>query len=195
MPRSIDQSYLFAEDNIRIIDLIRIILPGQTILATNYESEIQDSIGDGSTLETYEIGTGYIAHGAIPLTSDTNPGQVEIIFDAIDNGANTVVRSFANGNYSGAPVYIYKKIATLDSADLVTLTSSFIVFSGIVDNFSIKVNNNEAQMSVVCSGPFANFDKNALYGYTAQQSQQILYPSDTGFQYAQETISNIKWEE
>lgn len=195
MPRYIAESELLSENNIRIVDLVRVQLPSYTILATNFESELVDNSYDGSTNETYAIGTGYISHGAIALSAQTDSQQVNLIFDAIDNGANTVVNLFANGNYSGAPVMISKKIVYLDSAGFATSGTTFNVFKGIVDNYTIKVNDKEANLFVNCSGPFADFDKTALYGYTNTSSQSRLYPNDIGFKYSTSTITNIRWEE
>lgn len=190
MPRDINNVDLSLQ-NIRIFDMIRIAVPGTTIRATNAEYNISSTIADGSTNETYLSGTGYLRHTAIPLTAKTSNVQVQIVFDAVDlDSADTPVGLvLANSDYAGADVQIHKKIVAP------TESNDFTVFKGLIDNFSIKLTDETSQLTVNCSGPFANFNTNNLYGFTSQKSQHRLYPTDEGLDFSQRTLNNVRWEE
>jgi|TARA_R110002051_G_scaffold114494_1_gene187429 hypothetical protein len=179
--------------SIRLIDLIKIELPAGTITATNYESDISLLSDDGSTIDTYYTGKGYIAHNSISQTGQVMNSTVELYFDsiALDSTQNSIGLEFANGNYTGAPVTIKKGLVK----DPFTDTVYFTVWKGVVDNFSINLKDTTSKMTITVGGPFANFDKTPLYGYTNTASQSMLYEDDKGFQYSQRPVSNLRWEE
>lgn len=185
---------------VRVIDLVKIELPKNTIRVTNFEADVSTTYEDGSTANTYSMGQGYLFHTGIALTTQTSNQTVTINFDGIniDSSADSIVRMFANDNYSAAPVTIAKHIVTNDNFGVnstATINDVFVVFKGIVDNFSIKVTDQESIVSVFCSGPFADFERTALYGYTNIASQSKVYPNDRGFKFSQNNVRNIRWEE
>ena len=59
----------------------------------------------------------------------------------------------------------------------------------------MKYTDDGANATIFCGGEFANFDKVSLYGFTNTVSQSKVYPLDTGFNFAENDKSNIKWEE
>ena len=178
MPRSNDLTTAdLNARTVRFIDLVTIELPAGTFRVTNYEADIPLISSDGSTLEgTFLTGRGYLSHSPIKQSAQVTNTNVELLFDAIllDSSADTLGTEFANGDYTGAPVTIKK---------------------GLVDNFAINVTEIGSTMTVTIGGPFSNFDKKSLYGYTNTASQSRLFPADKGFQYSQRLISNLVWEE
>ena len=178
---------------IRFVDCVKIELSAGTLLYTNYESDIQVTSIDGSTVDTYLTGQGYVGHSPITTTGQANPETVNISFDSnqLDSTANLVGPAFLNGNTTGAEVTITKVNIKSDG----TQGISYVAFKGIVDNFSMKLTDTEQSMTIFCGGQFANFDKQALYGFTNTKSQQLVYPNDTGFDFSEQDHSNIRWEE
>jgi len=65
----------------------------------------------------------------------------------------------------------------------------------LIDNVSYKVTTDDALVTVFCGGPFSNFDRTAIYGFTNTASQQKLFANDTGFDFSANNVSNIRWEE
>jgi len=178
---------------IRFVDCVKIELIGGTLLYTNYEADIQLTSIDGSTIDTYLTGQGYVGHSPITITGQANPETVNITFDSsqLDSTANQIGPAFLNGDTTGAPITISKINIKSDG----TVGASYIAFRGIVDNFSMKLTDTSQTLTVFCGGQFANFDKQALYGYTNSKSQQLVYPNDTGFDFSENDNSNIRWEE
>lgn len=194
MPRNnnLTQAEL-SNSSLRIIDLITIELPSGTLRYTNYEGDITITSDDGSTLETYLTGKGYIAHSEIKITASNSNTELQLFFDsvALDSTADSLGVEFANGDYAGAPVTIKKGLIK----DPIEDSKYWSIFNGIVDNFSINLTDDESRMTITVGNPFANFDKKTLYGYTNSNSQKRIFPNDEGFQFAQRKVSNLKWEE
>jgi len=194
MPRSTSLTTSILNNRaLRFVDCIKIELAGGTLLYTNYESDLQLTSIDGSTLDTYKTGQGYLGHSAITTTSQAQPEKVDITFDSsqLDSTANLIGPAFANGDTTGAPVTISKVFVT--SAG--TVDFNYIAFKGIVDNFSLKATDTTSQLTVFCGGQLANFDKTSLYGFTSTVSQSKVFPLDTGFEFSANNASNIRWEE
>ena len=183
---------LLAQTTLRFIDLVRVELPSGTLFYTNYEADASITSEDGSTSETYLTGSGYLGHSAISVSSNAKTDSIEITFDSsqVDSTATNIAATLANGNVHSAPVTIKK--AYVDSTGVVF---SFIAYKGIIDNYSLKYSNQGATATLFCAGEFANFDRVNLYGYTNTVSQSKLYPLDTGFNFAEQNHSNIRWEE
>jgi hypothetical protein len=186
-------STLLTPRNLRLVDMIRLQLPNGTVIrATNFEYDISSTIVDGSTSETFLSGQGYVTHSAIPLTSQLNANTVNLLFDSTqtDSAAQPIMRTLLNNPIIGGTVHIIKRIISSGSSG-----TDFIAFKGIMDNLSYKITNTESNLLLFCGGPFSNFDRTAIYGYTNTASQQKTYPNDTGFQYSSKNVRNIKWEE
>jgi hypothetical protein len=179
-------------DTLRFIDLVRIELPSGTLFYTNYEADAQITSEDGSTIETYLTGAGYLGHNNITLTSQVDTEALEISFDAtlIDSTATNIAGLLANGTPHGAPIQIRKGYV-----DSTGVAWHFIAYKGIIDTYSFKFSADGADATIFCGGEFSNFDKVSLYGFTNTTSQSKVYPLDTGFKYAEKNHSNIRWEE
>jgi len=193
MPRSTSLTTTILNKRVlRFVDCVKIELDAGTLLYTNYEADLQITSIDGSTLETYKTGQGYLSHSPINISGQAQSESVNIQFDSnqLDSTADLIGPAFANGHTTGAPVTITKVLITDGVAGI-----SYIAFRGMVNNFSIKVTATSIELTVFCGGQFANFDKSGLYGYTCRVSQQKVYPNDTGFNFAEQSIENIRWEE
>ena len=194
MPRSNDLTNAELDARtVRFIDLVTIELPAGTLRVTNYEADISLLSSDGSTYDTFLTGRGYLTHSPVKQSAQITNTNVELLFDAVllDSTQDTLGTEFANGNYTGAPVTIKKGLVKEPFTD----TVYFTIWKGFVDNFAINVTDKGSAMTVTIGGPFSNFDKKSLYGYTNIASQSRIFPLDKGFQYSQRLISNLRWEE
>lgn len=179
--------------SIRMIDLVRIDIPnGDTLRFTDAETDLTSTIIDGSTVETFLTGQGYLGHQPIDFTSQLSATTMELTFDSsqVDSASDFIARKMLNNAIGGGDIYLIKRLIS----DNLTGTD-FILFKGSMDNVSYKVSNSTSNIKLFCSGPFANFDRQAIYGYTNVSSQSKLYPTDTGFQYSTKNFRNIRWEE
>ena len=198
MPRSTSLSTdLLAQRSLQFIDCVKIELSAGTLLYTNNNADVSITGLDGSTTETYLTGNGYLYHSAITTTAQAQSERVHLVFDSltVDSTATAPAPEFANADTTGASVTITKLVVLDSTSSLGAGSFQFVAFKGIVDNFSIKVTDKESLLTVFCGGKFANFEKTNLYGYTTTSSQNKLYPLDTGFEFAANKHTNIRWEE
>ena len=186
-----------ALSQLRIVDLIRLELPNGIVKRfTNDSFDATSNLVDGSTNETYLTGQGYLSHNALPLTSQINANRIEITFSAVATDSSVtepIARTLLNNPVSGGTVHIIKRVDPgLGNA---SNGGEFLAFKGLMDNVSYKVTTDDALVTVFCGGPFSNFDRTAIYGFTNTASQQKLFPNDTGFNFSANNVSNIRWEE
>ncbi len=186
-----------ALSQLRIVDLIRLELPNGIVKRfTNDSFDATSNLVDGSTNETYLTGQGYLSHNALPLTSQINANRIEITFSAVATDSSVtepIARTLLNNPVSGGTVHIIKRVDPgLNDA---SNGGEFLAFKGLMDNVSYKVTTDDALVTVFCGGPFSNFDRTAIYGFTNTASQQKLFPNDTGFNFSANNVSNIRWEE
>lgn len=187
---------------LRLIDLVRLELPDGSIKRfTNAEADVTSKVVDGSTSEVYLTGQGYLNHGPVPLTSQINANRIEITFDSTvtdSSATQPISRILLNNTISGGSVIISKRLVKSTDTNFNANPShgvEFIVFKGLMDNVSYKVTNTESTVTLFCGGPFANFDRTSVYGFTNTASQQKKYPNDTGFDFSANNFQNIRWEE
>lgn len=186
---------------VHIIDLVRLEFPDGTIKRfTNADDDAGSRIIDGSTQESFLAGQGYVGHSAIPLTSQLNANRIELTFSAVatdSSATEPIARTLLNRPIAGGSVHLIKKILDRDttSLDTVATNDQFIAFQGVMDNLSYKVTNDDAIVTLFCGGPFSNFDRTAIYGFTNTASQQKVFPNDTGFDFSANNVRNIRWEE
>tara|TARA_E500000318_G_C3562044_1_gene213935 strand:+ start:2216 stop:2821 length:606 start_codon:yes stop_codon:yes gene_type:complete len=201
MPRDFSITEAQVDDRfLRFVDLIRLELPDGTIFRfTDCDNDIVSNLIDGSTNETFLAGQGYLGHEPIPLTSQVSAIRTQLNFDSIelDSTGTNIARQLMNKPIAGGTVHIIKRIFTQTSQSFTNTvtTGEYIIFKGIMDNISYKATNDSSRLALFCGGPFSNFDRTAIYGYTNSSSQNKLYPNDTGFAFATYNVRNIKWEE
>jgi hypothetical protein len=186
----------FDQSILRLVDLVRLEFPNGIIKRfTNHTSDSYSNIVDGSTNELYLAGQGYQVHSPIPLTPQINANRLELTFSAVETDSSAtepIARTLLNNPISGGSVIISKRINPgLDDAS----QGEFIAFKGVMDNLSYKVTDTQSTITIFCGGPFSNFDRTAIYGFTNTASQHKLYPADTGFNFSSKNVRNIRWEE
>jgi len=199
MPRNNLSTELLGQRSIRLIDLVRIDLPNEILRFTDAEADISSTLIDGSTAEVFLTGQGYLGHDPVPFTSQINANRIELTFQSaiLDSAAEPIARKLLNNSITGGTVWLIKRIITDTDVGITSVSNGtdFILFKGLIDNVAYKATAKDSVLKLFCGGPFANFDRVALYGYTNLTSQQKKYPTDTGFQYSTKNVKNIKWEE
>ena len=79
----------------------------------------------------------------------------------------------------------------LDSNESV-IADPFLLFKGRIESFSIDESINQSNVNVLVTSHWSDFNK--IEGRkTNTNSQQIHFSTDLGFEYASQTIGDIKW--
>ena len=84
---------------------------------------------------------------------------------------------------------IYKGF--LDSSENL-ISDPFLLFKGRIESFNIDENINSSNANIVIASHWSDFSK--IEGRkTNTGSQQLHFANDLGFEFASQTVQDIKW--
>jgi len=136
----------------------------------------------------YEANRGYIQHSGIQESSKLTNERLDIIFTGVDLEN---AQALLNSNYIGAIVQIRKAVINADYS--FSENDVYLVYEGFINTFQLQYNKQDAALILNVGGPFAAFSKRTIYGYTTVQSHTLTFKDDLGMNFAQKTLSDIKW--
>lgn len=138
--------------------------------------------------ETFQSNSGYLGHSEITETTNAANDKVSVTFDGVDL---TNARDILNANFVGCRVNIKKVIVNADYT--FSTDNVYEVFDGFINTFNLTTNKQTANFRLECGGPFSAFEKAAIYGYATTLSHQTVFPDDNGFEFAQQTLTDLQW--
>ena len=101
----------------------------------------------------------------------------------------TITALFLTNDYLEKDADIYKGF--IDSNEAL-IADPFLLFKGRIEGFSINESLNNSQVNVSIASHWADFSK--VEGRkTNTGMQQIHFPDDLGFEFASQTVQDIKW--
>lgn len=119
-------------------------------------------------------------------SSEPKVNSMTIELSAVEQ---TYISIFLNNPYHGVRVRVWK--AALDSADAV-IGDPILTFDGRIESFETDDTDDSSVISVTVSSHWSNFEM--INGRkTNHNSQQIHFPGDMGFEFAADTVKDIKW--
>lgn len=121
--------------------------------------------------------------------SETAGLRVNSMTLALSGVEQSFVSAFLSSDYIDRQVKIYRAI--LDQSN-VLVGSEFLVFDGRISAISIDDDENGSIITVEIASHWADFEK-TNGRRTNTISQSIHFPGDLGFDYASQTIKNLKW--
>lgn len=149
----------------------------------NYDSTTAPDTGTN----TYLAQGQFIEFTNIKETADVKVNSLDISFTAVDL---TTVALVLNNDYIDKRVVLYRVIFELDG----TLNSNkvFQIFDGKINAWTLGETQDSATLTIQCSSQFADFEK--LAGRTTSvASQQLVFPNDTGMEFASQIVKDIRW--
>jgi len=169
-----------ATNNFRLATLVEINVGSTTYYITDYGVQLTDTdarVYDDSA-DIIEI-DGVTESGALKVNGFTL---------TLGGASQTYISAFLQGNYIDKRVRI--KRAIVDASD--NITASFVFFDGRIVTYSIADTERESNISIEIASHWADFDK-VKNRRTNQNSQQMHFPNDLGFQYAPKIIKDLRW--
>lgn len=128
----------------------------------------------------------FIDSGAATETSELRINSLTLTLSAV---AQEYVAAFLNNPYIDVRARFWR--AVLDDSDAV-IGEPILIFDGRISGYSIEDADTDSTISIEISSHWKDFDL-TKGRRTNNNSQQIHFPSDKGFQFAPETVKNIKW--
>ncbi|MGO2233097.1 MAG: baseplate hub domain-containing protein [Marinomonas sp.] len=166
-------------DELDFANIITIELPSGDICLSDYYRDIEFN---GRT-----YGAGSVVNGisSIKETSDIKTGSISIALSGIGQDIGQLV---LNGSYLNSPV-TFQRVYFNANTDIV---GAITLFFGRVSDAPISESNEEAVVNFECSSHFYDFERKSGRK-TNSSSQQRLFPSDKGFEFAGTETQDIKW--
>jgi len=165
-----------ANQNIKPILLVEILFPTPVRITNHYKDMSHNS-------NTYSA-SGHL----LSITNKSENAEIDVSNFTVNLSAveSTFTSVILGNNISNDIVTI--DIGLLNSSDV--LIDTYNYDKGYIESF--RIDTEKAIISLICTSHFSDFSRIAGRK-TNEGSQQRLFPSDKGFEYAGQTVQDIKW--
>tara|TARA_Y100000310_G_scaffold133594_2_gene132589 strand:+ start:1442 stop:1999 length:558 start_codon:yes stop_codon:yes gene_type:complete len=160
--------------------LLKIGLPAGAIYLTDGGRDI---VYDSNT---YEAGGDLVNISPIPESADVRLSAVTITLSGVDQSQ---IANFLDAEVIDQEVDIY--IGFIDSSgDLIA--DPYLACRGRISGYEIAETAEDTRVQLKIANHWAAYDKIAGRR-TNTESQRIHFPGDLGFEFASETVLDLKW--
>ena len=181
MPRGLNSTLIteLEKDSFRLCSLVFIDV-GSGVRLTDYGHDITyDS-------NTYLSSEHLLKIGEPKESRELRVNTMSLLLSGVEQ---TYISLFLGNDYINRQLLIYR--AGISSAGAV-IGEPFLAFDGRLTRFEITEGRNLSEVTVEAASHWADFDKKSGR-LTNNNSQQQFFPDDIGFQYAANTIRDLKW--
>jgi len=181
MPRGLNSTLKteLAKDSFRMCSLVFIDV-GSGVRLTDYAHDLTYSSN------TYSASDHLLKIGEPKESRDLRVNTVSISLSGVEQ---TYISLFLGNDYVNRQILIYR--AAISSAGAI-VGAPFLAFDGRLTRFEITESRNSSEVIVEAASHWADFDKKSGR-LTNNNSQQQFFPGDVGFEYAANTIRDLKW--
>ena len=166
-------------DSLQPISLVYINVGSGFRFTDHYKDVTFDS-------NTYSASSLFTRLSSVTESSEIEVSNITLSFSGADQ---TIISLFLSNNYMEKEAEVYKGF--LDSNEQV-IADPFLLFKGRIESFSIDETLQSSDVKVVATSHWADFDK-VKGRKTNTNSQQLYFAGDVGFDYASQTVQDIKW--
>tara|TARA_R100001509_G_scaffold165127_1_gene145277 strand:- start:1840 stop:2385 length:546 start_codon:yes stop_codon:yes gene_type:complete len=165
-----------ANQNIKPILLVEILFPIPQRITNHYKDITHNS-------NTYSASGHLLSITNKAENAEINVSNFTINLSAVDSAFTSII---LNNNVANDIVTI--DIGLLNSTD--ALIDTYNYDKGYIESF--RIDTKQATISLICTSHFSDFSRIAGRK-TNEGSQQRLFPTDRGFEFAGQTVQDIKW--
>lgn len=168
-----------ATDSLQPINLVYINIGTGYRFTDHYKDVTYDS-------NTYLASSLFTRLSSVTESSEIEVSNITLSFSGADQ---TIISLFLSNNYMEKEAEVYKGF--LNSSEAV-IADPFLLFKGRIESFSIDESINQSNANIVVASHWSDFSK--IEGRkTNTGSQQIHFNTDKGFEFASQTVQDIKW--
>jgi len=168
-----------ATDSLQPITLVFINVGSGSRFTDHYKDITYDS-------NTYTASSLFTKLSSVTESSEIEVSNITLTFTGADQ---TITSLFLNNIYLEKEAEVYKGF--LNSSEQV-IADPFLLFKGRIESFSIDESINKSDVNVVVASHWSDFSK--IEGRkTNTGSQQLHFSTDKGFEFASQTVQDIKW--
>jgi hypothetical protein len=166
-------------DSLQPINLVYINVGTGYRFTDHYKDIVYDS-------NTYTASSLFTKLSSVKESSQIEVSNITLSFSGADQ---TIISLFLSNNYMEKEAEVYKGF--LDNNEQV-IADPFLLFKGRIESFSIDEGINQSNANIVVASHWSDFGK--IEGRkTNTGSQQLHFVNDLGFEFASQTIQDIKW--
>jgi hypothetical protein len=166
-------------DSLQPVNLIYINVGTALRVTDHYKDLTYDS-------NTYTASSLFTKLSSVTESSEIQVSNITVTFTGADQ---TITSLFLNNPYLEKEAEIYKGF--IDGNETL-IADPFLLFKGRIESFSINESLDNSKVNVVIASHWADFSK--VEGRkTNTGSQQIHFSGDLGFEFASQTVQDIKW--
>ena len=135
---------------------------------------------------TYTASSLFTKLSSVTESSEIQVSNITVTFTGADQ---TIISLFLSNDYIEKEAEIYKGFIGSNEA---VIADPFLLFKGRIESFSISETLKDSKVNISIASHWADFSK--VEGRkTNTGSQQIHFPNDLGFEFASQTVQDIKW--
>ena len=136
--------------------------------------------------ETYGPSSSLQGMSTVTETSEVQVGSISVTLSGV---SQDYIAILLGQTYINRQIVI-NRVLLSDSYAIVG--SPILVYEGRIQSFSITDTNKTSTVILTASSHWADFEKKSGRR-TNHNSQQIHFPGDKGFEYAPNTVRDLKW--
>ena len=180
MPRGLNSSFVteLAKDSFDLCNLMFIDV-GSGIYVTDY---FHDITYDG---DTYLASDHLISIGSPRESRDLRVNTLNVALSGVEQ---SFISLFLQNDFVNRRVLIYKGAMSGGSIVGAPMT----LFDGRLTRFEVRESNDTSEVVLEVASHWADFEKKAGR-LTNNNSQQFFFSGDVGFEYAANTVRDLKW--
>jgi len=168
-----------ATDSLNPVILIYLNLGTGLRFTDHYKDITYDS-------NTYSASSLFLGLSNVSESSDVAVDNITIAFTGADQA---IISLLLNNPYMEKEAEIYKGF--LNSSQQL-ISDPFLLFKGRIESFALEEDSTSSTLSISIASHWSDFER--IQGRkTNTNSQQIHFADDVGFEYASQTVTNIKW--
>lgn len=135
---------------------------------------------------TYTASSLFTKLSSVTESSEIQVSNITVTFTGADQ---TITSIFLSNDYIEKEAEIYKGFIGSNEA---VIADPFLLFKGRIESFSISETLKDSKVNISIASHWADFSK--VEGRkTNTGSQQIHFSGDLGFEFASQTVQDIKW--
>jgi len=135
---------------------------------------------------TYTASSLFTKLSSVTESSEIQVSNITVTFTGADQ---TITSIFLSNDYIEKEAEIHKGFIGSNEA---VIADPFLLFKGRIESFSISETLKDSKVNISIASHWADFSK--VEGRkTNTGSQQIHFPNDLGFEFASQTVQDIKW--
>jgi hypothetical protein len=135
---------------------------------------------------TYLASSLFLKVSSVTESSEIDVGNITLSFTGADQ---TIISLFLSNQYMEKEAEVHKGF--IDTNENL-ISDPFLIFKGRIESFNIDETIDQSNANIVVASHWSDFSK--IEGRkTNTNSQQLHFSNDLGFEFASQTVQDIKW--